>query len=117
MAPGQFRRRSRAIVACSLTSASRPVPVIVSSMPGIGSRMSERPGDQHHRGDGYPGPGERVAGVIDVLPGVGGARLDDDGAGGDAEGDGMLGVMDGLAAREPGRGGRAVAAGEHQLRE
>ncbi len=35
----------------------------------------------------------------------------------DAEGDGVLGVMDGLAAREHIRRGGAVAAGEHQHRE
>jgi len=64
-----------------------------------------------------PGGVERVVGVADVLPSVGGARFDDDGAGGDAEGGGVLGVVDGLAAREPSHRGGAVAAGEHQHRE
>jgi hypothetical protein len=54
--------------------------------------------------------GKRLARVVDVLACVGGARLDDDGAGRDAEGGSVLGVMDGFAARKPGCRGRAVAA-------
>jgi hypothetical protein len=55
--------------------------------------------------------------VGEVLAGVGGVGLDADHLGRYAEGDGVLAVVDGLAAREPFDGGGCVGAGEHDVRE
>jgi hypothetical protein len=65
-------------------------------------------------GDRDPGTGECTTGERYVLAGVTSLRLDDDRGLRDAECHRVLGIVDGLAAREPGSGGGAVAAGEHQ---
>ena len=91
-----------------MTSLSSPIDFRYSS------KLHVRLGYQHHRGDGHPGGGKRPAGELDVLPGVNGTRFNDDRVLGDTERHRVLGVVNGLAAREAGRRRRAVPAREHQ---
>src|ERR1039457_1323530 len=105
---GYLMIRCRSPVSMSMTSLSSPIDFRYSS------KLHVRLGYQHHRGDGHPGGGKRPAGELDVLPGVNGTRFNDDRVLGDTERHRVLGVVNGLAAREAGRRRRAVPAREHQ---
>jgi hypothetical protein len=61
--------------------------------------------------------GQQLAGEGDVVPGILGLRLGEDGVGGDAAVDGDLAEVDGLASGEAFHGGGGVSAGEDDERE
>lgn len=87
------------------------------SSGGVGAPLLVWPTDENDRSRVDAVLVQQPPSQLDVVPGVRGFRLDQDGRVRDVEAEGVLTVVDGLAAGEPFDRGRGVGASEDDARE